>query len=370
MNRVLMTKARGVRAELCLAARHLALPLALATACHADRAAEADGVERPADLVLALGRRADRPFQPGGFVAVRDSVWLATDRHDLEAWQFRVRDGAIRARRIWESPNGSQERLVGLAARHSRIVLLTSYGNLYVLPDSGAPASPPAPARKVEAPHSRLLALLALRDAVAGVLEERVTITAPHHFIDSLVFREVDARDTSTVRWAIEKGRYDSEAELVADYTAATVSGDSLFIGGAVPPRVWTVAAGTTPPRVRVESLSGGVAHRLSPAERKRVALQLGVKYDGGAVIPAGLPTVAHVWPVPQGFLIQAAVGPSASALDLYCRDSLVRRVLGGPAIADLAVLPRFVVVRRASTATQSQRLQLYARSSLNAECR
>lgn len=347
--------------------RRLALLCGLAAACGGPREQAAGARERPPHAVLALRLGMDRPFRPSDFVPMGDSAWLALDRGGLEAWRYQISGGTISARRVWTTASGGPERIVAVAATPDGMALMTSRGALVEL---GGPALSATARAHIEAPRSRLLALVPRARPPWWLLEERLQMPSDSAMIDSLVLRAASPSVPERVVWAVEKGRYASRTALVADFSAATVTGGSIVVGGATPPRLWVLTGDSGGVEARTVALTGGSVAHLSDAERARVASQLGLSRPGGGIeVPDALPTVVRAWPIRDGFLVQAAAGPRTSALDLYCRGAFVRRLLGGPAIADVGVLPAFVVVLRDATAVQSVRLQLYERAALSAEC-
>ncbi len=296
-----------------------------------------------------------------------DSAWLAIDRGGIEVWRYQLSGGTISARRVWTVAPEEPERVVAAAATSVGMALMTSRGELVEL---GGPDWSTMAHAHVEAPRSRLLALVPRARPPWWILEERVQIASDSAMIDSLVLRAASPSEPERAVWAVEKGRYVSRTALVADFSAATVTNGSIVVGGATPPRLWVLTTDAAGAEARPVSLVGGIVAHLSDAERARVAAQLGLsRRTGGVEVPAALPTVVRAWPIRDGFLVQAAAGPRSSALDLYCRGTFVRRLLGGPAIADIGVLQEFVVVLRDATALQSVRLQLYERAELSAEC-
>ena len=362
-----MRSARSASAALFLPARRFAMLLPVIGACAESRPADNAPTDRPPTAELALGGGSARPFQPTDLVPINDSSWAAIDRGGREVWSYWVSGNQIAANRIYVAPATASGHLIALAVSRNAITALTSAGNVVELDPRAATEIPRV---HVEASHSRLLAFLALSAASWGIVEERVRMVATDDITDSLVFREVIPGGGDTTRWAIRRGHYSSMGAVLGDFSAATAAGRTIVIGGAVPPRLWVLTVDSGRVDVDTVALTGGVAKRISSVERAQMAASLGVRASAAeAGIPETLPTVGRVWPIHNGFLIQAAASPSESALDLYCGSAWKRRLLNGPGIIDLGMLDHYVVVVRGSTTTQPKRLQLYARSALSAEC-
>lgn len=363
-----MRGARSASAALFLPVLRFALLLPVIGACANSRSAVNAPTERPPTAELALGGGSARPLQPTDPVPTSDSSWAAIDRGGREVWSYRVSGRDITANRIYTAPAHTPGHVLALSVDRGTVMVITSAGNVIEL---GAYAGAEIPRAHVEASHSRLLAFTAISAASWGILEQRVLVAATDDITDSLVFREVAVAGPDTTRWAIRRGHYASMGAALADFSAATVSERTIVIGGAAPPRLWVLTVDSGRIDVDTVVLTGGVATRMSGADRAQLAASLGLRASSAdAGIPETLPTVGRVWPIRDGFLIQAAASPSESALDLYCGTAWTRRLLDGPGITDIGMLDHYVVVVRGSTTTQPKRLQLYARSALSAECK
>ena len=362
-----MRSARSAGAALFLPARCFALLLPVIGACAESRPTGNVPADRPPAAALALGGGSAHPFQPTELVPTDDSSWAAIDRGGREVWSYRVSGDQIAANRIYVASANIPEHVIALSANRGALTVLTSAGNVVEL---GARAGAESQRAHVDASHSRLLAFMSVSATSWGILEERVRVAAADDVTDSLVFREIAAGGADATRWAIRRGHYSSLGATLADFSAATTSGRTIVIGGAVPPRLWILTVDSGRVDVDTVALTGGVATRMSGAERAAMAASLGLHASpGDPGIPETLPTVGRVWPIHNGFLIQAAASSSESALDLYCGTAWKRRLLDNPGILDVGMLDHYVVVVRGPTTTQPRRLQLYARSALSAEC-
>ncbi len=319
---------------------------------------------------LGLGAGVDDALEPRFFVPVSDTQVVALDRLSQELWLFDL--GVTSSFRVLTRLRlPSRETVAALTVAEGKVVALDTRGVLRTIdPVSGRVVDSGAVRARRD---TRVVGLQQSTATRPLLLEEKASRSGPTGtFFDSLILTEIGSDRTSRPVWAAEKVGARPMSALLADYSSVTVRGDTLWIGGASPPRVQRIVRSRVSAEVGAAvALEGSPVRRLSSGER--AALRHDVSHAHlDSSIGASFdvyPSVARAWPLSDGYIVLAGTGGSTFALDRYCGNRFEETTLQGPDIVEVSWLPHVVVVQRRAPSGAGGRLDLYSPAQLAPRC-
>jgi hypothetical protein len=323
-------------------------------------------IEFPAALTYELMAVEDAPLGPMDFVVSEDSAVLVYDRPTHGLWRFST-DTAAGFQRIGAKEWPGMKGVMAVGGNADTIGVIDAawmFGTMAVNGDAE-----PRLTRIQAGPPGRVIGLYRLASRAWVVVEERGSFRQEvGHPLDSVLVQEIAEDGALVPLFGFEKTGPVRPTTLLTDYVSARASGDSLWIAGAAPPRIYRWVYSET---ALSDSLAlDGAPKRAIPAEEQRQTARnlKAVPTFSDAEVPTFYPPVAKSWSYGSGTLVVGGAEDSF-ALDLYCAGRFRGTLADSPDVVAIALTRDGAWVQLAAQDGSSVSLNFASAMSLTAGC-
>lgn len=333
---------------------------------HGDTTSRVAEIGFPATVTYKLLAAEGAPLGPMDFVLSEDSAVIVYDRPTNGLWRFST-DTASDFHRIGEVAWPGMRSVLAVGGNGDTVGVIDitgKFGRLAFRTDS-LPQLTQIPAD----PGARVLGLYRLARGPWVLVRGRGGFREDDgHPFDSVLVHEVHGDGELVPLFGFEKTGHERPTTLLTDYISTRASGDTLWIAGAAPPRVyrWIYAE-----QVLTDSLSlVSSPERAIPAKERRQIERSLKAFPGlaSSEVPTFFPPVKKTWTYGVGTLAVAGADGSF-ALDLYCGGRFYGSLVDSPSVLDIALMRDGAWVQRVAEDGSGVTLSFAPSASLTARC-
>jgi hypothetical protein len=323
-------------------------------------------IDFPAALTYELLAVEDAPMGPMDFVASEDSAAVVYDRPTHGLWRFSTDTVAgFRPIGVMEWPGMNGVMAVGGNADTIGVIdAAWMFGTMAMNGD----AQPQLTRIQADSP-GHLIGLYRLASGPWVVVEERAGFRREvGHPLDSVLVQEIAEDGALVPLFGFEKTGPARPTTLLTDYISTRAAGDTLWIAGAAPPRVyrWVYSEAALSDSLALD----GAPERAIPAEEQRQTARnlKAVPAFSNAEVPTFYPPVAKSWSYGPGTLVVGGAEDSF-ALDLYCAGRFHSTLTDSSDVVAIALTRDGAWVQLAAPDGSSVSLNFASAASLTAGC-
>ncbi len=327
------------------------------------RAAE---IDFPAARTYELLAVEDAPMGPMDFVASEDSAAVVYDRPTHGLWRFST-TAAAGFQRLGVVEWPEMKGVLAVGGNADSIGVIDAgwmFGTMAVNGDAQ-----PRLTRIQAGSPGHVIGLYRLGSGPWVVVEERSGFRqAVGHPLDSVLVLEIAEDGALVPLFGFEKTGPDRPRTLLTDYISTRAAGDSLWIAGAAPPRVyrWVYSEAALSDSLALD----GAPTRAIPAEEQRQTARnlKAVPAFSDAEVPTYYPPVAKIWSYGGATLVVGGAEDSF-ALDLYCAGRFNSTLANSPEVVDITLTRHGAWVQLGAEDGSSVSLNFASASALTAGC-
>ena len=343
----------------------------LLASCGGDVGPGAQPRALPATATYHLSAMSDDPVGPLIMLDMGDSGAVGFDVPTAAAWFFAT-DTARGFHKIRELEWLNSGKVMVAALWHDTLALLDKRGNFVrtVLNDPAAAVNVVPLKPRVRA---RPLSMHRLPAGGRWIYSNEYAGSADDGFlIDSIVISMITDSGRVATLVGLEKAGPERPTVLLTNYMSTSSRGDTVWIAGSDPPRVYTWMPGDT--TLGDPITLDDIPKRPVPArERRDLQRSLGLRSAAilaRARIPRYYPPVVAVRPMGNATLVVAGAGETATALDLYCDNKFKENLAFSPSILQITLTDSGVWIQEAAEDGSEMILSFAPAALLTADCR